>query len=341
MLAANRRTVRIAPLAILALALVAFLPPSAAGAAQAAIGLGAGTSFAVLAGAGITNTGPTTINGDIGSHPTPSVPFGGAITLNGVDHGTDAVTAQAKTDLVTAYNEAAGSAPTTAVAVELGGTSLTPGSYGGGTLEITGTLTLNMLGDPNAVFIFKAASTLVTQSNSAVTIVNGGNGCNVFWQVGSSATLGTNSHMIGTIMAATAITATTGATIDGRLMAQTAAVTLDSNVISRQTCAAAVVPPPTTTTTSTTSTTSTTAVPGSTSTTAVPAGPTASTTTTTGASATTTSAPGSRTPGDSSTRSSLPATGSDPRLPLIAVSTIAVGVLLVGVSSRRRRQSSP
>jgi hypothetical protein len=121
--------------------------------------------------------------------------------------------------------------------------------YTSGTLGITGTLTLNTLGNPNAVFIFKAASTLITASASQVIVLNGAQACNVFWQVTSSATLGTGSHLIGTVMALQAITANTGATIQGRLLARNAAVTLDNNTITRNVCAAATpTPTPTPTT---------------------------------------------------------------------------------------------
>ena len=227
---------------------LALAAPSAASAAPAAVGLGTASSFSVLAGAGITNTGATTIGGDIGTFATTSESGLGTVTLNGVDHAGDAVTQQAKTDLTTAYNQAAGSGPPTSVATELGGTTLTPGVYNGATLQITGTLTLNTLGDPNAVFIFQTASTLITASSSNVLVVGGATACNVYWQVSSSATLGTSSNLIGTVMASTSITADNGATIQGRLLASTGAVTLDHNTINAPVCA----PPSAPTTTSTT-----------------------------------------------------------------------------------------
>jgi hypothetical protein len=222
-----------------------------AGAATAPVDLGTATSFAVLAGAGITNTGPTTITGDVGTFATTSESGFNTVTLLGVDHAGDAVTQQAKTDLTTAYNQAAGSGPPTSVAAELGGRTLTPGVYNGATLQITGTLTLDTLGDPNAVFIFQTGSTLITATASNVIVLGGGTACNVYWQVPSSATLGTSSNIIGTVMASTSISANTGATIQGRLLASTGAVTLDSNTITRPVCA-----PPTTTTTTAPTTTS-------------------------------------------------------------------------------------
>jgi hypothetical protein len=159
--------------------------------------------------------------------------------VNGALHVADAVALQAKNDLVTAYNEAAGRPTTATVGVELGGTTKTDGVYdsAAGTFGITGTLTLDAQGDPNAVFIFKAASTLITASASSVNLVNGARSCNVFWQVGSSATLGTNSTLRGNVLALASITVTTGVTVDGRTLARNAAVTLDTNAITRSTCA--------------------------------------------------------------------------------------------------------
>lgn len=212
--------------------------------AQARVGLGTADSFAVLAGSTITNTGPTTITGDVGLHPGSAVTGFGSVTLNGQLHVADAVAQQAKTDLVTAYNDAAGRGPATTVATDLGGQVLTAGVYNSasGTFGMTGTLALDAQGDPNAVFIFQMASTLVTASASRVNLVNGAAACNVFWQVGSSATLGTGSAFIGNILAVTSVTLTTGATVDGRTLARNGAVTLDTNTITRSVCAVAAAP---------------------------------------------------------------------------------------------------
>jgi hypothetical protein len=135
------------------------------------------------------------------------------------------------------------------------------------TLGLTGTLTLDAQGDPNAVFIFQVGSALTTASVSTVSLINGASPCNVYWQIGSSATLGTNSVFVGTVMALTSISATTGTTIQGRLLARNGSVTLDTNTITRPNCA-----PPTTTTTTTAPGGSTTTVPGGGSTTSVPGG---------------------------------------------------------------------
>ncbi|MDH6130283.1 ice-binding family protein [Kitasatospora sp. GP82] len=227
-------------------------PPSASPrTATPPVSLGTAGDFAVLAASTITNTGPTTVNGDLGLSPGTSVTGFPPGQVNGTQHVADAVALQAKNDLTAAYNDAAGRPTTATVPVELGGTTKTPGVYDSpaGTFGITGPLTLDAQGDPNAVFIFKAASTLTTASASSVNLVNGARACNVFWQVGSSATLGTNSILRGNVLALASITVTTGVTVEGRTLARNAAVTLDSDTITRTTCDQA----PVTTTTSLTS----------------------------------------------------------------------------------------
>ena len=208
--------------------------------AQPPVNLGTATSFAVLAGSGITNTGPTTITGDVGTFPTPTETGFGSVTIIGTNHIGDAVTQAAKTDLVTAYNDAASRTPATTVSGDIGGQTLTPGVYNSSSsLGITGTLTLDAQGDPNAVFIFQIGSTLTTASGSSVVLINGAQACNVFWQIGSSATLGTGSTFQGTILALASITATTGVVVTGRLLARNGAVTLDTNTITATICAVA------------------------------------------------------------------------------------------------------
>ncbi len=218
--------------------------PAVSVAAQPTVNLGTTSTFAVLAGTTITNTGPTTVNGsaggDIGLYPGTAFSGQADVTLSGAVHLADSVASVAKDDLVTAYDDAAGRTPVTRIATELGGRTLTPGVYdsASGTFHITGTLTLDSQGDPNAVFVFKTASTLITASNSTVSLVNGARYCRVFWKVGSSATLGTNSHFAGHIFALTSIAAQTGATIQGQLLARNGAVTLDTNTITNGLCEA-------------------------------------------------------------------------------------------------------
>ena len=199
-------------------------------------------NFAVLAGSGITNTGATTITGDVGTFPTTSQTGFGTVTLNGSNQHGNAVTQGAKTNLVTAYNDAAGRLPVTTIATELGGATLTTGVYDSqdGTFGLTGTLTIDAENDPTAVFIFKAASTFITANSSNVVLINGAQACNIFWIAGSSVTLGTGSHLMGNVIAMQSITLTTGATVDGRVLARNGAVTMDTNTITRSLCEGAV-----------------------------------------------------------------------------------------------------
>jgi hypothetical protein len=243
--------------------LTTFAMVAPASAAEAPVGLGTAGSFAVIGGSTVTNTGPSVISGDVGLSPGSSVTgFPPGIVNNGVTHVANGEANQAQSDLVTAYNDAAGRAPTASVSADLGGQTLVGGVYVGSTLGITGTLTLDAQGDPDTVFIFQVASTLITASSSSVSLIGGAQACNVYWQVGSSATLGTGSAFVGTVMALTSVTANTGATIQGRLLARNGAVTLDTNTINRPSCAA-----PTTTTTTGGTTTDTTGSDGTTGTT--------------------------------------------------------------------------
>ncbi|MBJ7480480.1 ice-binding family protein [Rhodococcus sp. (in: high G+C Gram-positive bacteria)] len=250
------------------------LPAGTAGAEATAVGLGTAEPFAVLAGAGITNTGPTTLGGDIGTYPTPTITGVSDLTITGTNHGGDAVSQGAKPDVLTAYNTLAGQGPTQPTGADLTGRTLVSGVYNSGSsIALSGTVTLDAQGDPDAVFVFQAGSTLITSSSSTVALINGTQACNVFWQVGSSATLGTNSVFRGNLLALTDITATTEATVEGRLLAINGAVTLDTNTVTIPTCA-----PPVTTTTPTTTTTT---VPPDTTTTTTTVVPPEVTTTTT------------------------------------------------------------
>jgi hypothetical protein len=195
------------------------------------------------------------------------VGFPPGLVTNGTIHAADAVALQAQDDVTTAFNDAAGRGPVVGAGVDLGGQTLLPGVYTNATsMALTGTVTLDALGDPAAVFIFQAGSTLITASNATVSLVGAAQACNVFWQVGSSATIGTDTTFVGTVLALTSITMQTGASIQGRLLARNGAVTLDTNVINRPSCAA-VPPGPTSTATPTVSPT-----PGATGTATPPGG---------------------------------------------------------------------
>ncbi len=227
--------------------------------AATALNLGAATPYAVVAGTTITNTGSTVITGNVGLSPGTSITGFPPGLVNGTTGAADATSLAAQTSSTAAFGVAAGETPFTTVAGgNIGGTTLSPGVYeSASAMQLTGPVTLNAGGDVSAVFIFQVGSTLTTASGASVVLEGGAQACNVFWQVGSSATLGSTTSFVGTILASASITLNTGASVDGRLLAQTGAVTLDDNLITVPTCAAL-----------TTATTTTTAAPTTTTTTA-------------------------------------------------------------------------
>ena len=193
------------------------------------ISLGTASSFGVLGGSTVTNTGPTVVTGNVGVSPGTSIvgfPPGSILPGSGSQHSADAVALQAQSDLTAAYNDAATRVCGTTIAGGLlGGLTLTPGVYCMGAGDLTGTLTLNGAG----VYIFQTASSLTTAPGSAVVLINGAAACGVWWQVTSSATIDTTTAMQGNILALTSITLNNGASLNGRTLARNGAVTLNNN----------------------------------------------------------------------------------------------------------------
>ncbi|MEQ1698841.1 MAG: ice-binding family protein [Ilumatobacteraceae bacterium] len=299
-------------LSLLALAPAAvFLDADGAAAAVPNVELGTAANYAVLGGSMVSNTGNSTLDGSLGVSPGSAITGfpPGQVLAPWVIDVTNGAAAQAQSDLTTAYVDAAGRSVDATTTADLGGLLLQPGVYATtnhGALQLTGTLTLDGLGDPGSVFIFQTDSSLITASSSTVALINGAQECNIYWQVGSSATLGTGSVFAGNILALTAVTVNTGVTVHGRAMARNAAVTLDNDVFTRPTCEQA--PPVTTTTTEVGATT----IPGG------------STTLVGGESSTT-------------VRSRIPATGSHVGDQLaIAGATAVIGVACILVVRRRR-----
>ena len=236
--------------------LAIFIAPASSNAATPTITPGTTTTFGVLAATTITNTGPTTISGtaggDIGLAPGSSFTGSTSVTASGVQHIADTAATTAQTDLVTAYNDISAPTPTVLASAELASQVIVPGTYstGAGSFANSGALTLDAKGDANAVFIFQAATTLITSPGSTMTLINGAQACHVYWKVGSSATIGSNSTFVGHVYAQTSITANTGASIQGQLLARTGAVNLNANSITNSACATPT-PAPTATATAT------------------------------------------------------------------------------------------
>lgn len=244
-------------LSVVALSIVAVVGFSSVFAATT-VSLGAADDFAVLAGSAITATTPSVVSGHTGLSPAAGTFYTGLTTgqVTGTIYAVDAtgpagasgnnptLLTSAKAALVTAYGNA-GQSTTGVISADLGGQTFTPGVYDDNdapdSLSLTGTVTLNAQGDANAVFIFKTGSTLTTASGSTVSLINGAQACNVFWQVGSSATLGTNSTFKGNILAMSSITDNGGSTVEGRFLARNGAVTLNNTTLTKATC---VTPPP-------------------------------------------------------------------------------------------------
>ena len=244
----NRFDLRRARLAGIALAVLAvFALPTAAQAAP--VGLGTVNPFVVLGGTKVTNVGPSVLNGNLGISPgTELEGFGLPAVINGSTLATDQVAAKAQLDLTTAYDTAAGQPVLPAndlSGTDLGGLKLAPGTYRyNAAALLTGALTLDAEGDPNAEFVFQIGSQLTTESASSVVLVNGASPCNVYWQVGSSAVLGTTTAFQGTLMALTSISLNSKATVVGRMLARNGQVSLIENTLTRPLCPTGSTGPP-------------------------------------------------------------------------------------------------
>jgi hypothetical protein len=295
-----------------------------------AVGLGTASSYSVLGGQSVTNTGPSVLSGSVGVHPGSGVSGFPPGIAGGVFHVADAQALQAQSDLTTAYLGAAGQASDATVGPELGGSTLVPGVYTtASSTGLTGPLTLDARGDPNAVFIFQIGSKLTTASQSSVVLRNGARSCNVFWQIGSSATLGSGTAFAGTIMALTSISLDTGATIAGRALARNGTVSLDNNVLTTTSCAVSTASP-SSSGGSGTATGTPTAVPTDSATAGTPSGTVG--TLTESASASRSSTTPSATEATASTESpseDLAFTGGGLSGPLIA---LAIGGAVIGVA---------
>jgi hypothetical protein len=267
-----RRT-RTGTLATIALAtfVVVSAPSASAASYEDAVGLGSADPYSVLAGSTVTNTGPTSLSGELGVSPGTAITGFPPGVAGGATHAGDANAASAQSSVTTAYVDAAGRPPTgTTLGSALAGGTLLAGVYNAGSsLDVSGAVTLDGEGDPNAVFIFQVGASLTTASSTSIVLTGNAQACNVYWQVGASATLGTTTTFAGTVLAQNSVSVGTGTTVAGRALARVGAVTLDNNVFTDPACV------------STTTTTTVTATPatagGSTTVTATVAAPGAAT----------------------------------------------------------------
>lgn len=327
----SRIALLLAPVVAVGVVLIMGVGPAVA--AEPPVGLGTAASFAVLAGSTVTNTGPSVINGDLGVSPGTAVTGFPPGLVNGAIHAGNAIALSAQADLTTAYNDAAGRDPAASYN-DLGGQTLTPGVYTGLLgLGLTGTLTLDAHGDSMAMFIFQSPSALMIASNSTVALINGANPCNIYWQIGGSAVLGTNSTFVGTVLAQTSISAQSGATVTGRLLARNGAVTLDTNAVTSPDCTT---PEPTTTPASPSASSGSSTSVGSTSPAATGSETGAVVPPVTTRSATARDAAGNNNAGPAA-QNSLAATGPSINAPLIVgLLAIALGCLMLLAAQRRR-----
>ncbi len=252
-----RRSRRLAvPVAMVSIAAMLMVSQTANAGIVPTVPLATAANFSVLGGQTVTNTGPSVLGQSLGVDPGPAVVgFGGPPngTVLGSTEVANAVSLQAQSDLTIAYNDADGRVPEFfQTNPDLVGSTLIPGIYAAtamGPLSLSGHLVLDGQGNSAAVFIFETDSTLITGPGSSIELINGASECNIFWQVGSSATLATGSLFVGTVMALTSISVQTGAVVHGRALARNGSVTLDNNVFTAPSCIPSTATAPSTTTT--------------------------------------------------------------------------------------------
>jgi type VI secretion system secreted protein VgrG len=218
--------------------LVAFAAPASAAGYEDAIGLGTAGAYSVLAGSTVTNTGPSVLSGALGVSPGTAITGFPPGVAGGATNAGNADSASAQSSLTTAYLEAEGRQATgTSLGLSLVGGTHQPGVYNASSsLGVSGAVTLDGQGNPNSVFIFQVGASMTTASSTSIVLIGNAQACNVFWQVGASATLGTNTTFAGTVMALTSVTLNTGTTVAGRALARNGAVTLDDNVLTSPSC---------------------------------------------------------------------------------------------------------
>jgi hypothetical protein len=223
----------------LAALLVALASPASAAAYEDGVGLGTAAPSSVLAGSTVTNTGPSLLSGELGVSPGTAITGFPPGVAGGAVHAGDAAAASDQSSLTTAYLDAQGRAPTgTSLGSALAGGVFVAGVYNASSsLDVSGAVTLDGEGDPNAVFIFQVGASLTTASSTSIVLAGNAQACNVFWQVGASATLGTTTSFAGTVMALTSISVGTGTSVAGRALARNGAVTLDNAVFTDPSCA--------------------------------------------------------------------------------------------------------
>ena len=319
---ARARRVGVAMLAVTMAGAVLSIGNTAYAADVATVPLATSANYSVLGASTVTNTGPSVLNQSLGLWPGTAITGfpPGLVNAPGTTETTTPAAQQAQADLTAAYADAAGRSVDATTTADLANLVLIAGVYAGpgkSPLSLTGPLVLDGAGDPTSVFIFQTNSTLTTGSSSTITLINGAQACNVFWQVGSSATLGTSSVFAGNILALSSITVTTNVTVHGRALARNAAVTLDSDTFTAPTCALPIsagrqAPPPE-------PTTPTTTAPGA------PSAPSAQ-------------QPGTPTGLAGGPPTSLAFTGPRIVLPLVlATLCLALGAVTMGIDRRRNQ----